>query len=250
MKQISFLFMLLLITSCSKNTPKFTGQQQEDDDPLSLNTIDILFIGNSLTYYNKGIPFHVQEFYDATSSEVISNTQEQAYGGFKLRDHLNNVATLRVIDETLWDYIILQENGNEAVTDPENALESIRDFQALLQGRPIRVLLYLTWAYKDQPEMTQQLVDFYTEANKITNWKVIPVGLGWRDFEAENDDIHLLGEDGVHPSLQGTYFASAMFFEALSGFDLPSNPYDANLDSDDAAYIRQYVSNALKLYTD
>ena len=155
----------------------------------------------------------VQGFYKGGNTDVISNTHEKAHGGFTLRNHLNNQESMSLIEDPILDFIVLQENGVEATQDPEAALESIRNLKDILNSKSATVFLFMTWAYENEPQMTKQLVGFYARANEATDWEVVPVGLGWRDFKAENKTIHLLSNDGVHPSIYGTYFASAMFLE-------------------------------------
>jgi len=248
-RYILILSSLAFVLACSNPPPNYTGSgQQDDDDPSNSNIVNILFIGNSLTYFNNGVAGDVQGFYDGGNTDVNSDTHEKAHGGFTLRNHLNNQESISLIEDSMWDIIVLQENGVEATQGPEAALESIRDLKDILDSKPATVYLFMTWAYENESQMTDQLVDFYTLANEATDWEVVPVGLGWRDFEAENKTIHLLSDDGVHPSIYGTYFASAMLFRVISRQGLFSNAYDADLLPADAAYLRQYANDALARY--
>ena len=69
-------------------------------------------------------------------------------------------------------------------------------------------VLFMSWAYKDKPEMTQQLADAYTQAGKANGAQVIPVGLAFARAIAMKPDLELYVADKRHPSLTGTYLAA------------------------------------------
>jgi len=248
MKFINFIVVLLLLSCSSEHSPVPSSQQDNntnDDDNSAI--INILFIGNSLTIANGGIETHVQNFYNEGNPEVIAYTQSASISGASLKEHLMAGLAEGAINSKEWDYIILQENGIVATINPEETLASILDFKELISSSA-NVFLFMTWAYEEQPEMTEQLTSVYYEAASLTNYSVIPVGLGWRDFEAENNSISLLGSDGLHPSNYGTYFASAMIFNIISNQQVGQIPYNANLTSAEANYIKQAVSEAIATY--
>ena len=248
MNRFVTITMLLLATlSCSKDASKEAISQMMEpvNEP---NIVKILFIGNSLTFFNDGVDFHVGEFYDNGEINVLSSTSRATSPGFSLADHLGSPATMNKINSEDWDYIVLQENGIVATTNPDEMIASVTTFKNILDATSSKVFFYLTWAYDGEPQMTNELLDAYTEASAMTGYKIIPVGLGWRDFQQENNGTNLLGPDGVHPSMEGTYFASAMLFKALSNQDVNSNPYLSSLIPDKAQYIKEFVTQAFLDY--
>ena len=241
------LLFLVSISSCSKDdTTQVIPQMMDPVDDS--NIVKILFIGNSLTYFNDGVDYHVGEFYNNGDGDIPSLTERATTPGFSLADHLNSSATMNTINSEDWDYIVLQENGVIASTDREEMLASVTAFKNILDATSSEVLFYMTWAYDGEPQMTDQLLDSYTEASTLTGYKIIPVGLGWRDFQQENNGTNLLGPDGVHPSIEGTFFASAMLYRAISNQDINSNPYRSNLIPQKAQYIKEFVTQAYLEY--
>ncbi len=243
------LFLLFLLLSCNNDLSPISSSQQGNntDDIENPETINILFIGNSLTIANGGIETHVQNFYDNGNPEVIAYTQSASTSGASLKEHLMDGLAEGAINSKDWDYIILQENGVIATINPEETIASILEFKELINSST-NVFLFMTWAYEGQPEMTEQLTTVYNDASDLTNFKVIPVGLGWRDFEVENNSISLLGPDGLHPNIYGTYFASGMIFNIISNQYIGQVPYNAQLTSAEANFIKQHVSEAISTY--
>lgn len=249
MKYLNLIIVLLLL-SCSNELSPFISSPQDNnpnDDTEDLANINILFIGNSLTISNGGIETHVQNFYDNGNSEVIVYTQSASSSGASLKEHLMDGIAEGAINSKNWDYIIIQENGVVATVNPEETLSSMLEFKGLINSST-KVFLFMTWAYDGQPEMTEQLTSVYNEAAELTSFDVIPVGLGWRDFEVENSSINLIGPDGIHPSKFGTYYASAMIFNILSNQQISQVPYQANLTLTEANFIKQAVSEAISTY--
>tara|TARA_R110002124_G_scaffold227889_1_gene393229 strand:- start:136698 stop:137447 length:750 start_codon:yes stop_codon:yes gene_type:complete len=246
-RNIAVLAIILLIVSCGRDDNSSTIPQMTDPIDNS-NIVKILFIGNSLTFFNDGIDSHVNGFYNNGDEVVPTVIDRAASPGFSLANHLNSAATQNAINSEDWDYVILQENGVVATTDPDEMIASLTAFKDILHTTRAEVFLFMTWAYEGEPQMTDQLYTIYSEASTITGYKIVPVGLGWRDFQQENNGINLLGPDGVHPSLEGTFFASAMFFKAISNQDINSNPYRTSLTPQKATYIKEFVTQSFLEY--
>ena len=242
-----YTLLLLGVFACSEENAGNTSMQigSPGDDP---DIVKILFIGNSLTYFNEGVDFHVQNFYDVGEQGINVKAEKVANSGYSLRNHLSGGATLNKINRENWDYIILQENGIVATTNPKEMMTSVNAFKNILDDTSSEVFFFMTWAYEGQPEMTQQLLDAYTKASALTGYKIIPVGLAWRDFQEEDNGMELLSGDGVHPSLQGTFFASSMLFKIISGQDIDSNSYRGANTVEQAQYIKEFVTQAVLEY--
>ncbi|MCO4822957.1 MAG: hypothetical protein KC469_12865, partial [Flavobacteriaceae bacterium] len=88
--------ILLTIVSCSKSVM---------DDSLK-----ILFIGNSYTYYNSS-----PELLKALIKEKFSNKKVEiqliSNGGMTLKRHWEEGTAVEVIKSNEWDYVILQEQS-------------------------------------------------------------------------------------------------------------------------------------------
>ena len=139
-------------------------------------------------------------------------------------------------------------DAGDTITVPEEeTIESILAFKDIIRTST-NTFLFMTWAYDGQPEMTEQLTSVYYEAAELTGYNVIPVGLGWRDFEGENNSISLLDDGGLHPSKFGTYYATSMIFSILSSQNITNIAYNSNLTSAQASFIKQRVLESILQY--
>lgn len=232
------LFTMPLVFSCSKNG--MTQEQQEVSVPTNTGVEDVLFIGNSHTYYNSGIAFHVGRFRANDGLTYEPYIQELAFGGFSLAVHLENEATLDKLNERTWEVIVLQENTSVATNDGMATIEAVKSFQQLVGQKGTKIFLYMTWPYKDEPSMFTNIRTTYDEAAKATGATIIPVGEVWLSILAEErNDIDLYDIDGVHPTLQGTYLAAAMCYDRIFRKNPSDNLYNAGLDPTTAQYLKQ-----------
>ncbi|QIE58833.1 hypothetical protein G5B37_04435 [Rasiella rasia] len=249
MKYWSLFVITLIIAGCS-DTSEAPAMMQQDDDPIDdPNIVNILFIGNSLTFFNNGVDFHVQQFYDngAQGGDQVL-TDERTLPGYTLHQHLNNAGTTNKLESKTWDVVVLQENGDHARTNPEDALASFNAYKEYFEGKSTQVYLFMTWEYTGFPKMTEQLETLYYQAATETGFTVLPVGLGWRDVNATKPEYELLSPDGVHPSLYGTYFSAAMIFEILSGQQVTTNSYAPQLPVAHSMQLKQYAHDAVVNY--
>jgi hypothetical protein len=84
-----------------------------------------------------------------------------------------------------------------------------------LKKAGVRPVLFMSWAYKDKPEMTQALAEQYTVAGKANDALVIPAGLAFAAAIAKDPKLELYVADKRHPTLAGTYLGAATSYAAL-----------------------------------
>lgn len=237
MKYLIQLFLLLfLINSCSE--PDNTSGPSVGNPNIDKQ---VLFIGNSHTNFNLGLPTYVKGF--AASYGINSNVRMSAPNGFTLEDHLTFQATIDLINSENWDVIILQENSYRAANETHLMLNSIESFITLLQSSGATIYLFKTWAYQDQPEMLLDLDEAYNMANAISGYQVVPIGTIWRNFSVIHT-INLYEGDDVHPNIAGSYLTAAVFYKKVfnSNF-LSDSSYNGQINTEDATLIKDFVSN-------
>jgi hypothetical protein len=108
-----------------------------------------------------------------------------------------------------------------------------------IRAHGARPVLFMSWAYKDKPEMTAQLAEQYVKAGKANNAQVVPAGLAFAKSIQRRPDLELYVPDKRHPSLAGTYLAACTVYGALLGKSPVGNTYTAGLPKDVAAHLQQ-----------
>ena len=117
-----------------------------------------------------------------------------------------------------------------------------------LQRADARPVLFMSWAYKDKPEMTAQLAEQYTLAGNANNALVIPAGLAFARAIAKQPSLELYEADKRHPSLAGTYLAACTVYAALFGKSPIGLGYTAGLDTDTVRLLQTSAWETVQEY--
>jgi len=103
----------------------------------------------------------------------------------------------------------------------------------------VRPVFFMSWAYKDAPQMTAQLAEAYISAANENDALVVPAGLAFARAIAERPDLEFYQPDKRHPSLIGTYLAAATTYAALTGRSPEANTtYNGGIDPKVAAWLQ------------
>lgn len=101
-----------------------------------------------------------------------------------------------------------------------------------------RPVLFMSWAYKDRPEMTVALAEQYTIAGNSSDVLVIPAGLAFAKAIAKRPDLELYQPDKRHLSVIGTYLAASTTYATLLGKSPVGNKYLAGTDPATAQFLQ------------
>jgi hypothetical protein len=111
-----------------------------------------------------------------------------------------------------------------------------------------RPVLFMSWAYKDKPEMTAQLAEQYTVAGNANDALVIPAGLAFARAIARRPELELYQPDKRHPSLAGTYLAACTAYASLYGKSPAGSTYSAGLPRELAEFLQATAWDAVREY--
>ncbi len=158
MKKILLILIILTTISCKS--------QQKD----SAKEINVLFIGNSLTYFYD-MPQTVQKMLNETNLNI--RIEQSTFPGQSLDGHLSDIITSRTengintrkkeegekteteikIAEKKWDVVILQ-TGTISVLIPENreliTNKAISEIKKLVSNPNCKFILFNTWPSKNE----------------------------------------------------------------------------------------------------
>ena len=188
----------------------------------------ILFIGNSFTFYND-LPGMLVAFFAAgrQTLQVESHTP----GATMLREHADNPDVARKIASRKWSFVVLQDQSQIPAIQPEETLNSGRTLCEMVRKAGATPVFYLTWGYKtdDAPgmdvEMQNALNKAYAAAARETKALLAPVGPAWLAALQKDPKVALYVADGHHPSPEGSYLAACVIYATVtkrSPLGLPS----------------------------
>lgn len=240
------LLVLILVGACKNN-----DSDSAVPPGLIVSDIKVLFIGNSFTFYNNGIDFHLQKMLEADqfNDTAVYSIQRIAESSFTLQAHYQNAATLQKIKSDKWNVVVLQEQSTRPINNPALFLQFAQNLDQEVNKINAKTALFMTWAPKDSPTDIRTISSSYINVGSELGAKVVPVGNVWDAFVKANPNINLYHPDGKHPSLAGTYLVSCCFYFAL--FDknpITSTYLPAGLSTQYAISIRYAVYNYLQTY--
>jgi hypothetical protein len=228
----------------------------------------MIFIGNSFFYYNNSLHNHVQRLLHAAepdyklraTSVTISGSGESwhdvdayfrpgAIGSYSFtRD--NRVVINKIDDGHLFDLAIIMD-CSQCPIHPQLQAEFFtysRKHSETLRRHNARPVFFMSWAYADRPEMTQQLAEAYTKAGNDNDALVIPAGLAFARAHAQRPTLVLHADDNRHPSMAGTYLAAATVYAALFRKSPEGLDYTAGLDADTAKFLQTVAWQTVQDY--
>ncbi len=223
-----------------------------------------LFIGNSFFYYNDSMHGHVRNIMLAAdkgqpfrgTSVTISGSgldwhNVEAYfapNGIGRYSFVgNNEVKFNKLDK-LFDIAIMMDCSQCPIHPDLKPIfvEYVKKHGDTIRKNGADPVLFMSWAYDDKPEMTEQLADAYTKAGNANNMMVIPAGLAFATSKARHPTINLYAADKRHPSLAGTYLGAAVVYASLFRKSPVGNTYTAGLDPAVAAQLQAVAWETVK----
>ena len=215
----------------------------------------ILFVGNSFTYFND-MPYLFS--FLANRAGFENYTGSVVLGGWWLNRYADPDDRMgRVLREEYpkrdWDYIIWQDQSFNPAGDPADFLAAARALRTLCPCK--KQVYYQTWAYEDGTEkladtgMTyQQMRDAlrasYRQAAEECGGICVPVGDAFSLCRDTHSEIGLYNPDHYHPSLAGSYLAACLFYACLSGQSPLRLGTPEGLNENTAAVLREIAHAA------
>lgn len=178
---------------------------------MSKKSLNILFIGNSHTYYND-MPLMVQR--RAIEAGFDCRITMIAHGGWYLAQHAEEPDVRFNILYGGYDYVILQEHAHPFGPEDKfmNAAVCLNEMIRKAGSTPI---IYECWAKKDEPERQTAMNEAHNHvANKI-GALLAPVGEKWQEYMHSFPNLEMYAEDGAHASPAGSDFAAICIWETI-----------------------------------
>ncbi len=228
-KPIVFLILALILASCSSiGNPTLPSNK-------------ILFIGNSYTDFNKGLDYQLLKFAPNSDAARISP------GGYTLQNHWEDANTLEAIRSGEWDVVVLQEQSQTPVTNYKSFAEYAQKLNAEIKAAGAETILFMTWERPDSIQYgvtTQALSNNYIYLGQQLGIKVAPAGLAFANALRERPSLALYSADG-HPTLQGTYLATAVFYGVIFDQSPVGINFTAGLGDDEVLFLQTIAAHTL-----
>lgn len=180
----------------------------------------VLFIGNSLTYFND-LPGTVAQL--AASVDDTIAVQSVAKPNFALIDHANGKSNaLEVIRAGGWHYVVLQQGPSALPESRDTLILATRLLDPEIRAVGGRSALLMTWPELERFSVFDDVRLSYQLAADTVGGLFLPAGEAWRAALAADPAVSLYGPDGYHPAELGTYVAALVVYEGITGHDARS----------------------------
>ncbi len=211
-RYFSFLLAIFIVFS-SVNV--FAGSSAPVDS--ANRKINILFIGNSLTYYN-GMP----QIFKRIAKSKDKNVYVEALTKSKyiLPWFYTEGEYLSKFNSRKWDYIVLQDGAHRPIDSLEAFYDDIRIFDKEIKKINATTVLFIHNRVdvpngKVDSELQKPVTDAYTTVGRELGSIVVPAGSAWVDFSEKHPDVKLYNRDNIHPTLAGSYIDACAFYSVF-----------------------------------
>ncbi|MGL5363631.1 MAG: hypothetical protein ACRDBH_12170 [Bosea sp. (in: a-proteobacteria)] len=118
-------------------------------------------------------------------------------------------------------------------------VEQAKSYSEIARKNGAQMVFFISWAYADKPEMTEQLSEAYVKAANDNGAFVVPAGPAFAKSLAKRPDIALTIADKRHPTLAGTYLGAATVYAAIFQKSPVGLKYTAGLAPDVAQHLQE-----------
>ncbi len=185
--------------------------------------MDILFVGNSHTFFND-MPLTFARLWEAQTGEKARPIL-LCHGGQGFTYHVRELFEVRF--DLLFggfDVAVFQQKAHPFAGSEEEFAAGKRLAELSFRGGA-KPVFALTWAEKAHPENQEKMNDFHRRLCEETGACLSPVGLIWQRVLSKDPEFPLYFADGEHASVYGDYLIAVTHCRLLSGrsvLDLPS----------------------------
>jgi hypothetical protein len=222
----------------------------------------VLFLGNSLVYYNGALQTHTHRIAAAATPPLMVRD------GFK-SVHITSAFLHHYPIEFLvqpdnvgfkepFEIVVLGGSIQEAMSDAARAKyrQTAIAFDAVIKKHGGKTaLLWLPAVVKPNPladsDMFGKTQDMMLSVGNEIGALIIPVGLAYQEAYRQRPGIKLqMGYDGSHPTVAGQYLAGAVVYGSLYGKSAVGNPYDyfGALDKDTKDFVQRVADETVRKF--
>ena len=260
--QRQFLFWVLAacvsVTASAQTRPKRTD--------VGAVPTGILWVGNSFFYYNNSMHNHVSSLVRAADPKSAPRATSVTISGSGIDWHdmesyfrPDGIAKYSFVGDNeivfnkpgrQFDAVIVADCSQCPIHPQLKPVfhQYARKQSEVVTAHGARPIFFMTWAYKDRPEMSAQLAEQYTLAGNDNDALVIPAGLAFAKAIARRPDLEFYQPDKRHPSLIGTYLAACTAYAAVFKKSPVGNGYTAGIDPGVARFLQQTAQDTVQEY--
>lgn len=216
------------------------------------DTIKVLFIGNSFTYYSD-MPELFENIANAAGENVVAESITQ--GAWTLtkfadpNDEYGKLVEVALNSSSDYDVVVLQEQSTRPLTNYKAFVDAAETLKSKIERtqEDCSIYLYSTWGYAEAaesrnvtiPELEAQIRAAYESAAKELGVGVCHVGKAFSKVYEENKDINLYYSDNKHPSYEGAFLSACVHAATILNCDPTKSTFIGQLEESVAAQLKE-----------
>lgn len=204
-KLIIIFFTLIGSYACSSS-------QQKLNTNVAGTKINILFIGNSLTYSNN-LPDLVKR--SAELKGVKIDTKMIAYPDYAIADHWNDGQVQKLIADKKYDFVIIQQGPSSQKDGRQMLIEYGKKYSDICKINNAKLCYFMVWPSLNNYHTFDEVINNHSDAASVNHSILLPVGKVWKDHFDTTNSFEYYGSDGFHPSPKGSQVAADVIVEYL-----------------------------------
>jgi hypothetical protein len=231
------LLLVSTVTACAPIQMPLEGEIAAAEKPESL-----LFVGNSLTYYNGGMERHVKSLASSATPATIIEVEEATQSGATLKVLYEKKGLLEKIRVGGHDVVILQDDIPELT---EHTIEPFFTYARLFNQEIVaaggETVLFMAWPYARLGWVTlEEIADAHRKIGKELDVRVAPVGIAFQRAMAERPGLDMISGDTEHESMHGTYLAANVIYATLFNKSPEGFTYrPSGVSEEEAAFLQR-----------
>ena len=242
----------------------FSNASLDIKTPKSEKISSLMLVGNSFFYYNNSLHNHLGDLIKNDPNVNSMKRRSITINGsdlpwHDLESYLSNehIGSFRIDTKNNNKYVPSSNTKTDAVIfmgcslcpihpDTKDTFQVyVQRYSEIIRDKNAEPMLFMSWPYKNKPEMINSLRDVFVDTANKNNLLLIPAGEAFYRFNSSYPEIDLYTKDLRHPSKEGTYLAAAVVFASLYGKATAGNPGIMGLDPEVALKIQMSVDKTV-----
>lgn len=174
--------------------------------------INVLFLGNSLTYYNN-LPELVKKI--AACDSVDMSYRSISLPNYALVDHWSDGKAQQEIKSGKYNYVVVQQGPSSQLEGRSYLLEYGLKFDELCDQNNARLVVYMVWPAKARASDFSGVFNSYKLLADSAKAIFCPAGKGWLNVWENYPDFTLYSEDDFHPDYRGSLLAALIIYGSI-----------------------------------
>ncbi|MBP3773652.1 MAG: discoidin domain-containing protein [Treponema sp.] len=212
--------------------------------------INVLFIGNSLTYYNN--MWSIFEGLSLSRGHHV-NATAVTYGGRTLNQHASAQNTEAALKGGTFDYVIIQDKSSKWVNDDTfgDGVQRLEQGAAAIVPKikelqpNAKILFYGIWPNKSESAHTREVTAAYLKEAKKYDTLFAPAGEAFYDL-IQQREYDYYESDGIHPEPVGSFLSASSIYYAVFADEKPISQLTVSRYNMLNTLINSYVAVSTK----